>query len=369
MKPVPVLLACQNLNIGGSERQVAETAIALNRSHFEPHVLTFRAEGIRLEGLKRAGVPVLELPVRSFRNFAAVRGARQMRQYVREHGIRLVHGFDVPMAIFLTFGYAFRNRPVVLTSQRAHRDLTGPGHRVVLRTADRLADGIVVNCEFMRRHLMDDEGVPPERIQLCYNGIDVRQFSPGPATRPVALQGADPLIGTVCALRPEKGLPTLLGAFAVVHASRLQARLLLVGSGPELPRLEQMARQLGIADAVVFEPLKSDVVPWLRMLDIFVLPSLSEAFSNSIMEAMACGVPVVASNVGGNPELTGEHVERGHLFQVSDRQRLAEMLLHLAGNPEERAQLSAAARQWVEQNLAMPVAVARMGEIYDKYLG
>lgn len=368
MKPVPVLLACHQLNIGGSERQLAETARALDRARFEPHVAVFHAHGLRMEELQRAGVPVLALPVRSLRNFTAIEGARILRRYVREHGIRLIHSFDVPLNIFTTFSFAFGRRPVMLTSQRAHRALAGSLDHRFSRFADRLTDGIVVNCEYMRRHLME-EGVRAELIDLCYNGVDTGRFSPGESERPARLAGGDPLIGSVCALRPEKDLATLLGAFAAVHAVRPAARLVLVGSGPEHAGLERLARELGIADAVVFEPTTSDVVRWLRMLDIFVLPSREEALSNAIIEAMACGACVVASDVGGNPELVGNEGERGLLFAAGNRQQLAGRLLELAADAGIRRRLADAGRQWVGRVLAMPVAVERMSGIYEKHLG
>lgn len=368
MKPVPVLLACHQLNIGGSERQLAETARALDRSRFEPHVAVFHAHGVRMEELKRSGVPVLALPVRSFRNLTALQGARILRRYVREHGIQLIHSFDVPLNIFTTISFAFGSRPVLLTSQRGHRTLSGTFYHRLSRVADRLTDGIVVNCEYMRHHLIGEEGVRPELIDLCYNGVDTDRFAPGAGDRPPGLSGADPLIGTVCALRPEKDLPTLLGAFAAVHAVNPKARLVLIGSGPEHATLTQIARDQGIADAVVFQPTTGDVVSWLRILDVFVLPSREEALSNAIIEAMACGACVVASDVGGNPELVGRAGERGQLFPVGDRQQLAARLLDLSADAEARRRLSEAGRQWVQRVLAMPVAAARMAAIYDKHL-
>jgi glycosyltransferase involved in cell wall biosynthesis len=220
----------------------------------------------------------------------------------------------------------------------------------------------------MRRHLIEDENVLPDLIDLCYNGVDTRRFSPGATGRPPVLAGANPLIGTVCALRREKDLPTLFDAFAAVHAVCPAARLVLIGSGPEHGALQQIARDRGIADAVIFQPTVSDVVPWLRMLDVFVLPSRDEALSNAIIEAMACGACVVASDVGGNPELVGSNGERGQLFPAGDSQQLTARLLDLAADAEARMRLSYAGRQWVEQRLAMPVAAARIAAIYEKRL-
>jgi L-malate glycosyltransferase len=366
--PVPILLACRQLTIGGSERQLAETARALDRSRFEPHVAVFHAEGVRMDELTRAGVPVLALPVQSFHDFTAVEGGRILRHYVRNHRIRLIHSFDVPLNVFTTFSFVMGRRPVILTSQRGHRTLSGSFYHRLSRVADRLTDGIVVNCEYMRRHLIQDENILPDLVDLCYNGVDTNRFSPGDGNRPPNLRAASPLIGTVCALRREKDIPTLLGAFAAVHAVNPAARLVMVGSGPEQVALERIVRESGLTDAVVFEPATGDVAPWLRAFDLFVLPSREEALSNAIIEAMACGACVVASDAGGNPELTGENGERGMLFPVGDQQQLAAHLLELGSDPEARARISREARRWVEETLAIQVAANRMAGIYDKHL-
>src|SRR6185312_10530777 len=121
-------------------------------------------------------------------------------------------------------------------------------------------------------------------------------------------------IGIVCALRREKNLPLLQEAFAKVHASHPEVRLVIIGSGVELNSLQENAGRLGITGAIDFIPATPDVPDWLRKMDIFVLPSYSEAFSNSLLEAMACGCAVVGSRVGGTPELTGSSEERGLLF-------------------------------------------------------
>src|SRR5437879_125266 len=124
--PAPVLLLARELGLGGSERQLAETALALDRTVFEPHVGCFRSGGFRARELERAGVPILELGVQSFASWPAIHGARRLGDYLARHRIRLVHAFDVPLDLFAVPVARFYRVPVVLSSQRAHRALT-PG--------------------------------------------------------------------------------------------------------------------------------------------------------------------------------------------------------------------------------------------------
>jgi len=171
----------------------------------------------------------------------------------------------------------------------------------------------------------------------------------------------------VAALRPEKGLDILVRAFALVARVHAGLRLVIVGGGPMRQPLENLAHSLGIAAQALFVPATADVVPWLRAMDIFVLPSLSEAFSNSLMEAMACGCCAVASNVGGNPELVQE-ARTGLLFRSRDVEHLQQRLDLLIRNSGLRRQMAEAGSIAVRTGFPLAAAAARMGEIYSTLL-
>jgi glycosyltransferase involved in cell wall biosynthesis len=384
----------RELGLGGTERQLAETALVLDRTRFAPHVGCFRPGGFREAELRDAGVPVVELGVRSLVSPSALIGAGRLGRYLAGHDIRLVHTFDVPLDLFgVPVARLFRS-PVVLSSQRAHRALTPGATRHLLRLTDRIADGIVVNCRSVARELVSRDGVPASRIHLAYNGIDTDVFCPEgavaeapwrdaavnvPGPRPPAPGSPAPgppapgspasatVIGVVCALRPEKGLPLLLDAFARVRPSHPEARLLVVGSGPMLAQLEARARALDLGADCRFQSAAQNVAEWLRVMDIFVLPSLSEALSNSLMEAMACGCCAIASDTGGNPELVRDG-ETGLLFPTGDSVALAARLEGVLANLDARRRLAANGAQFMRERFNRESAARRMGEIYTSYL-
>jgi glycosyltransferase involved in cell wall biosynthesis len=360
MEPIPVLLLAQQLTQGGSERQLTETAKALDRERFSPRTAVFRRGGLRVEELRASGVPVIEFPLQSFVSPKTLEQAWQLRRYIREQRIQLVHSFDTPMNAFAMPVAKVSGASVALSSQRAFRELSTPMFRKMLRFTDRIVDAIVVNCHALEKHLINDEGVAPERIRLCYNGIDTDTFKPA-----AARVREECVIGVVCALRPEKGLPTLVEAFARVHRPGL--RLLIVGSGPVLPDLKALAEQLGISAHCTFEPATSEVTPWLHAIDIFVLPSRSEALSNSLMEAMACGCAAVASKVGGNPELV-EPGNTGLLFTPLDAADLAAQLRILIDEPEARRKMAENGCRKIHENFRLRDATRRMTEIYLEFL-
>jgi glycosyltransferase involved in cell wall biosynthesis len=353
--PARVLLLARELNIGGSERQMTETARFLDRTQFEPRIGCFLPAGMRGAELRAAGVPVVQFAVHSYKSWAAVEGARELARYIRLEHIQLVHAFDYPLNVFAVPVARWFTPAVAVASQRSHRELVPEGYR------------LVVNCEYLRKHLIDEEHVAPDRVQVCYNGIDLSFFCPGESPRPPELENASLVIGVVCGLRPEKGLPLLLEAFARVRPLRPKMKLAIVGSGPVLGELNAQAARMGISEDCVFQPGTSEVPTWLRAIDIFVLPSLSEAFSNALMEAMACGCCAVASDTGGNPELIRPG-ETGLLFERGSAESLAAALRRVIENEDLRRRLTLNSTQFIHDNFSAQAAARRMGEIYSGLL-
>jgi glycosyltransferase involved in cell wall biosynthesis len=356
------MLLARELGAGGSERQLAQLAMLLDTAKFTPHVGCFRSEGFRADELRQHGVPILEIPVRSFMPPASLQGARLLWRYLREHHIKLVHAFDVPLTCFGVPVARAARVPCVLSSLRAHRQLA-PRFRSWLRFTDRLADGVVANCHAMERHLLE-EGVPQEKIHVCYNWVDSNRFHPaGPAPKTGPLKDAPLVIGVICVLRAEKGLATLIDAFAAVHREQPGLKLLIVGGGPMKESLERRAAGHGIGGQCHMEPAVKDVAPWLRRIDIFVLPSLSEALSNSLMEAMASGCCPIASRVGGNPELVLDG-DTGLLFEKADALDLAAKMRLLIRDEALRKRLASRARNHIQAKFNITQALKAMEEVY-----
>jgi glycosyltransferase involved in cell wall biosynthesis len=363
---VPVLLVVRELDLGGVERDVTKIAMHLDPLRFVPHVASYCAHGVRFEELRAAGIPVLHLPLNSLMSASAVSSALRMRRYVRQHHIRVVHSYDTSVVFVAPVARAI-GVPVVISSQLGYRDLFDKRSRKELRWIDRIVDAIVVNCEAMRRHLIEDEHVPAERIELCYNGVDTSQFYPAASPRAEPVAGAPLVIGTVCVLRPEKALHLLQEAFARVRHLRPGMKLLIVGSGPLLDSLQSNSVRLGIQGDCVFQPATRSVAEFLRSIDIFVLCSYSEAFSNALLEAMACGCCTVGSAVGGTPEMLGAD-ERGLLSRVGDSSHLAEKLALLIEDKELRQKLGLRAAAFARETLNIQIAARRTAEIYESQL-
>ncbi len=366
MKPVPVLLTTRELDQGGIERDVAKIAMGVDRARFTPYVATYSAKGMRYEELRQAGIPILEMPVGSLASRSALRSAGLLYRFLRKHRIRILHSYDASGIFTLPVARAARV-PVMLTSQLSYRSILDPMTQRLLRLTDRYADAVLVNCEAIRKYMIEDEHVPAARVDLCYNGVDTAVFYPGESERPQEIAGASLVIGSVCALRSEKALPLLQEAFSKVQHLQTGMKLLFVGSGVELAGLQKNAADLGISEACVFVPATAKVATWMRAIDIFVLPSYSEAFSNSLLEAMACGCCVVGSRVGGTPELIGEQ-ERGLLFESRNADDLAAKLAKLIREQETRRDLGIKAAAFARDHLTIAIAVERTATIWERRL-
>lgn len=370
-RPARVLLVVRELGLGGIERDVTKLALGFDRNRFIPYIATYRPFGPRFDELIAAGVPILHLDFPSLLSGKAVRAAAQLRSFLKKNQIDIVHAFD-PSSVFAVPLARALGVTVVLSSQLGHRELHDPRTREQLKWVDRLSERVVVNCEALRRHLVTQHEVPAEKIELCYNGVDSEQFHAGPVVRLPEVAGAPFVIGTVCVLRPEKGLELLLRAFARVRQVIGGSKLLITGNGPELAKLEAQRDELGLGDAVVFKPAVSQVAPVMHSCDVFVSCSYSEAFSNAILEAMACGCCVIGSRVGGTPELTGpepvDEKTRGLLFAAGDVDDLAAKLEQTMRDGELRKRLGARAAAFARQELSVEKNVERTSQIYDGLL-
>ncbi len=219
--------------------------------------------------------------------------------------------------------------------------------------------------------LIDTIGARRDSVTQIYNGVDMEKFQPRAAQArdvlPAGFAGPDAVVvGTVGRLSGEKDQATLVRAFvdATIQASGVPLRLVLIGDGPLRGDLENLIRDSGVIDQVWMAGNRKDVPDLLRALDIFVLPSLGEGISNTILEAMACGVPVVATRVGGNPELVHDG-RTGYLVAPANPTQMARAITHYATHQNDARAHGAAGRERVVRDFSMDNMVARYMAVYD----
>lgn len=366
LMPVPILLLVRELGIGGCERDLVKLAVGLDRSRFEPHVGCLIAEGMRGAELRDNGIPVVRFDMPALFSPAVIGAARHLGEYLKRCRIQLVQAFDAPMDVFGVPVARMYRTPVVIASNLFSRALVPFHDRVLIRLSDWAADKIVVNSNAARRELIERAGIAPGRIFLSYNGVETEKFYPAAPGRELFPPGAT-VVGAVCALRSEKRMDLLIEAFARARIDHPRARLLIVGGGVELPRLQRRSAELGLEGLVRFEPSQADVVEWLRAIHVFVLASDSESFPNALLEAMACGCCPIGSRVGGVPELI-EEGRSGLIFEPGDADDLANKLTRVLSDVVMRRDMAREAAIRARERFSMDAAVARMQAFYSELL-
>jgi glycosyltransferase involved in cell wall biosynthesis len=240
-------------------------------------------------------------------------------------------------------------------------------HGLNSRTCFRFAHRLIAVSNAVRCHLVA-QGVPESRISVIYNGIDFARYQQAPDAAALrdrlGVAAGEPLIGAVGRLGPEKGHAHLIEAAAIlIVRESLPVRLMIVGGGRSRQALEQLARRCGIADRVIFAGFQSDVMPYEAALDVFCLPSLKEGLSLSALEAMALGKPVVASRVGGTPEVVADG-ETGVLVEPANPEALAQALAALLGDPQRARVMGRAGRERVARLFDLERMVDEIEALY-----
>jgi glycosyltransferase involved in cell wall biosynthesis len=356
-RPLDVVLMLTSFDVGGTERQMVELAKRLDPSRFRPRLACFHKRGRLLADVPER-IPIREFPLQGFARPAALVQLVAFAAWCRSIGADVVHTCDLYANIFGLTGAVLAGVPVRVANRR--EILTGDKSKAQLgaqRWAYKAAHAVVANSG-AARHQLVREGVGADRLHLICNGLDVTHFTPGAEPRRPIRR-----ILMVANLRPEKGQDTLLAAAPTILARHPDATFTFAGDGPRRDALETLTRALDLTGRVTFLGEVPDVAPLLAESDLFVLPSRSEAFPNALIEAMASASPVVASAVGGIPEVVRPGVN-GLLIPPDDAGALADAVLALMDDPPRAAALGRAARADVERHYTIDRMVEQFERLY-----
>lgn len=369
-KSVPILHFVNILGIGGSEGQFVERVRSTDFRRWRPLVAALKKDGPHLAELQRLGLEPQEFRLRgSFAHPATLLTIGHLAAWMRLQGVRLVHAQDFYTNL-LAVPAARLAGAKVIASRLDLAHWHGPRRRRALALATRLADRVQVNAHAIKRQLVNEEGIDPERIEVIYNGIDLERFDrrrEEPLAAPLPMPEGARTIAVVANLHPVKGQQDVLEALGEIAGRFPDVHLLLVGEGERRGPITARARQLGLADRVHLVGHRTDVPAVLARCEILVSSSYAEGLSNSVIEGMAAGLPVVGTAVGGTPELIVDG-QRGHLVPPRSPSRIADVLMKLLEAPESGRRLGEAARRFVEAELDLHTMATRFERLYDATL-
>lgn len=233
--------------------------------------------------------------------------------------------------------------------------------RLTMRLLIHLTTYVYAVSHGAKSYLTEKAGLPSRLIDVIPNGVDTSRFSPGPKSS-VSPRG---VIGTLGNLMPIKNQALLIKAGHRLLQSGIDLTLQIAGDGPLRPELEGLIASLGVGDRVHLIGRVSDTPAFLRSLDVFVLPSNSEAHPNALSEAMACGLPCIGSRVGGIPEIL-DNGRAGLLFDAGDVEQLAGAMQSLLADPQRRQALGSAAREFTCEHYSFPRMLERYRQLYQQ---
>jgi L-malate glycosyltransferase len=359
-----VMQVVLSLQPGGTERLVVELSRRLHGSHAMP-VCCLDEAGAWATELEREGIPVVSIgrgP--GFRPEIGQRIAR----VATEHGIDLLHCHHYSPFIYGTIARARRSLSMVFTEHGRLSDAPPSRKRwLANQVFGRIPARIFAVSGDLRRHMVA-EGFDPSRIGVIYNGIELRAAADESSRiRARELLGAVPgerLIGAVGRLDPVKDLGTLLEALHQIATIVPSARVVFIGDGPCRAELEARTAQLNLASRVTFLGYRNDVRELLPGLDVYANTSIFEGVSLTILEAMATALPVLATRVGGTPEVV-EDGTSGVLVSARDSKAVATALEALLASDVTRSRLGLAARSRVGQQFTIERMVADYAAVYN----
>ncbi|MGB8522182.1 MAG: glycosyltransferase [Candidatus Acidiferrales bacterium] len=366
-----VLHVIDSLDVGGTESQMVQVVLRLDPRFYDVTVATLRAGGPLTKVLEGAGIRIIEFPKR--RTMLSVQAAYQlirMAWFIRREKIDVVHAHDLWANLMAVPAAWLAKAPVIISSQRNLATLSWytPSRKKVIQRIHRMATRVITNSEAGREFVIKEFEIPPKQVHVLHNGVNSERFCRIESDRrksfPALKSNAKLIINVANMNREVKGHTVLIEAARTICDAIPEVVFVLIGDGPLRPRLEEIVQSHGLADHFLFMGHREDLPDILSCGDLFVLPSLAEGLPNSVLEASAVGLPVVATSVGGIPEIIDDSVT-GLLVPPRNPQALAKAIVQILKNPQFAAILARAGQERVRTAFSFEQALARLNSLYE----
>lgn len=364
--PVGVLLLAPGRGRGGTEVEVCTQVRHANRSKWSPVVISLTGDG---QVFSRMGIPALGLRFLSFwRVMDFMRIVRRLSLVVQSQEIKIIHAFGFAASVFATIVSRRWGARVIVSVRNVH-SWERLKNRMIFRIVLPSADAVLSNSEIGCRSILEQTRCRPERVRMISNhvefSIEDREQRGGIRND---LQMEDyTIIGMIANIKMVKNPDLFLRVAFRICETHARSAFLLIGGGDRIEELKTQVRQRGLGDRIRLLGRVEDVHPFLQALDVLMLTSNSEGKPMSLLEGMSHGLPVVATRVGGIPELV-EDGENGFLFQPGDEKAATEAVSQLVLDTELRHRMSESSKRKFDNDLNIEVIKRQMENLYDEVL-
>jgi glycosyltransferase involved in cell wall biosynthesis len=371
-RPARVLYVVDHLKVGGAQTHLVELLTRLDRGRFLPAVCALKKHGDLVGTVQDLGVPVHDGGLgHTLAGAGGVRVVWRLARLLRAERVDLAHAYLFHPNVVTPVAARLAGTRAVVVSKRSLDRYPGRGERLAVRLGNRLASRVLVNAEAIGRFVAGEEGCPTAKMVLVPNGVsdETLGFTGDRLAmrRQLGLLPDAPVAIALSRLAWKKGVRHLVEATPRLLEAVPNAYVLIAGDGDLRDELATQARTLGVAERVRFLGTRRDALDLLHAADVFVMPSVVEGMSNALLEAMAVGLPVVATEVGGMPEVVVDG-ETGLLVPPADPERLSAALAKLLLAPELGREMGSAGRRRIEQRYRVEQMVRGVERLYDELL-
>ncbi|MBI4475298.1 MAG: glycosyltransferase [Acidobacteria bacterium] len=349
--------------IGGTERQFVNLVRRIDGDRFDVHLGCFQRWGEFLHEIEATGRPLTNYTISKLLSYRTFKEQLRLAAYLRHNRIQVLHAYGFYPNVFAIPAAKLAGVPVTIAAIRDTGAHINPGHMRLQRMICGMADCVLVNAEAVRGWLVN-QGYRADKIRVIHNGIAVRTNKEQSDFRhEFGIPKDAILIGNICRLQALKGLRYFLEAAAMVCGRYDKVMFVVVGDGSDREPLQGLAKRLGISNKVIFTGFRTDTPGILSELSISVSSSLTEGLSNTLLESLATGVPVVATRVGGNPEIVVDG-ETGFLAPPRDSKGLANAICRLLENPVLASEMGRAGIQRIKRHFSIEEVVRQTEQLY-----
>ncbi|MFZ0293864.1 MAG: glycosyltransferase [Candidatus Sulfotelmatobacter sp.] len=368
-----VFYLVDSLNIGGTETQAVELALRIPEAGYDVTLGCLRARGPLLERLQGSNVVVREFyPKGGMDTPAGLYQLLRLSWFLKREKFDIVHTHDLWSNLLGVPAARLAGVRAIVSSRRdlAHFDWYQGKRRTWLRRIQNLGGAVLANATPIRDALIAEDGFAPEKLRVIHNGVDINRFQKGGSDRDQMFSGAGDgkLIVLLGNMHTDvKGHPWLIAAAPGVVQEFPSARFVLAGDGEQRAEFQQQVARLGLEQNFLFLGRRADIPKILGCCDIAVLPSRAEGLPNAVLEYMAAGLPVIASQVGGNTELINDGVT-GLLVPPEDSSALSSALLKLLHDPGLAQRIAQGGHEFAVRNFSFERLVDEVDELYSELL-
>jgi len=358
----------QNSNVGGVQQQLFNIIKNYDKNTINPLFACIKNRGQIAEELEESQIPVFALNQPDYNDFAGTVSA--LKKIIQKNNINLVRTHRFIANFYGRIASMLAGKPVIISLHDNYNKDKRLGRRILNRILALKTSRVVAVSHSIKDDIIKYDGINPDKIHVIHNGIDLDRFNPNITAnylkKELGIEEGEKVIGFVGRLVPAKAIDRLIEAFAMIKRQNNDIKLLIVGFGELFEELNELANKKKLDGHVIFTGKRRDIPQLLSIMDMFVMPSISEGLPNVLIEAMAAAKPIISTKAGGIPEII-TNMDNGMLID-NDINSLYQAINNLLKAKDLAHKLGLNARKYAEKHLDIKIVTKKWENLYKEVL-